>query len=87
MTTLGRRLQSLESRISSGSPKVIFIMPYVDPSDQISGIVAAVRGNSYSYSGSSLDEILNRAEAGICASSTGLICELVFVDVRTGTSG
>lgn len=87
MARLGRRLESLESRISPDRPKLIFIMPYVDPSKQVSGIAATVSGNTYSYAGCSLDDMLDKAEAEISASIAGLVCELVSVDVSTATSG
>ena len=87
MARLGRRLKSLESRISPDRPKLIFIMPYVDPSEPLSGITATLQGNSYSYAGSNLAEMLGKAEAEISASITELICEIVSVDLATPTRG
>lgn len=87
MARLSRRLQTLESRIIPDRPKLIFIVPYVDPSEPLSGIAATVCGITYSYAGSSLDEMLGRAEAEITDSIAGLICELISVDVSTATKG
>lgn len=81
MVSLGRRLKTLEACISPDRPKLIFIMPYVDPSELVSGIATTVGGKTYSYAGDNLDAMLGKAEAEISAANTGLICELVSVEV------
>ena len=78
MMTLGRRLKSLESRISSERPKLIFIMPYVDPSESLSGLSATFQGNVYTFDGSDLDELLADAKSFLEPSMTSQ-CELVLV--------
>lgn len=80
MTPLRRRLQSLESRISSDRPKVIFIMPYVVPSEPLSGLSATFQGNVYTFDGSDLDGLLIDAQSFIEASMTSQ-CEVLSVTI------
>lgn len=81
MVSLGTRVRTLEARISPDRPKLIFIMPYVDSSEHVSGIATTVGGKTYSYAGDNLDAMLGKADAEISASDTGLICEVVSVEV------
>ena len=80
MSSLGRRLQSLESRISPDRPSVIFIIPYVDPSEPLSGLSATFRCNKYTFEGSNLDGLLIAAQSFIETSMTSQ-CEVVSVTV------
>jgi len=80
MTTLGKRLESLESRISPDRPSVIFIIPYVDPSEPLSGLSATFRGNTYTFEGSDLDGLLIDAQSFIEASMTSQ-CEVLSVTI------
>lgn len=63
MARLSRRLESLESRISPDRPKLIFIMPYVDPSEPVCGLTATFQGKPYTFSGDNIDELLEDAQS------------------------
>ena len=82
MARLGRRVQSLESRISPDRPKLIFIMPYVDPSESVSGLTATLQGKAYTFAGSNMDELLENAQSLLEPSVTSQ-CELVSVSIST----
>jgi len=80
MTTLCRRLQSLESRISSDRPKLIFIMPYVNSSEPLRGLSATFKGNLYTFDGSNLDTLLTDVQSFLEPAMTSQ-CELVSVTI------
>lgn len=82
MARLARRLQALESRISPDRPKLIFIIPYVAPSEPLSGITAALQGKVHTFSGINLDELLEDAQSLLEPSVTSQ-CELVSVSIST----
>lgn len=78
MASLGRRLESLESRISPDRSKLIFIMPYVDPSQPVCGITATLQDHSYAFAGDNIDELLEEAQRLLEPSVTSQ-CELVSI--------
>jgi len=80
MASLGRRLQSLESRITPDRPKLIFIMPYVDSSEPVSGLSATFLGKIYTFDGSNLDALVKDAECVLKRFMTSQ-CEVVSVTV------
>ena len=80
MARLGRRLESLEARISPDRPKLIFIMPYVDPSEPVCGLTATFQGKHYDFTGNDLDELLADAQSLLAPTVTSQ-CELVSVSV------
>ena len=82
MARLSRRLESLESRISPDRPKLIFIMPYVDPSEPLSGITATLQGKTYNFSGTNVNALIADAQ-GVLAPTVTTQCELVSVSVLT----
>jgi len=83
---LSRRLVSLESRISPDRPKLIFILPYVDPSELVSGITVQLCGKSYDFDGNSVEQLLDIATQTIQAIHANTECHLVFISYRIAAS-
>lgn len=81
MARLSRRLESLESRISPDRPKLIFIMPYVDPSESLSGLTATLLGDTYTFDGSNLDELLGGAQSLLEPKVVAPAVELVSISM------
>lgn len=81
MASLGRRLKSLEARISPDRPKLIFIVPYVDPAEPISGFTATVQDKTYTFTGSNVDECLADAQSLLDSKVRASAVELISVSI------
>ena len=77
--SISRRLAMLESRTTSNSPKIIFIIGIETDDDPIVGIRATFRDEHYEFAGNDFSTMLTEAEQMFESMMGKSQCELVFV--------